>query len=245
MKKFLLMLTSGIILCSCSSPKNLLKSLSNHRFSLDYPYNSEIIDCDQKVKIAIGAAKFDSFSALTNVSKVKRSAYPFIFINTFSEEFWINLGQSSLEESFSDFFVTSFFRESRRTGCYEIVDNPKDADYVVDFILKDVKTESVYKIHDLVIFLGCYYLTNHRESGSKANTSMEIQLRLIGESGRWEKTYMLEKEMPLYGNNYHDIDGLRYNFMENMAESLSITTQECIEMIIKDINLNILYKKAE
>jgi hypothetical protein len=235
----------GLILCSCSSSKGLVKSLSKYSFSLDYQHDSDIVECERQIKIAIGAVRTDSFDVLTKVSKTKRSVYPFIFFNSFTEKFWVNLGQNSLKQSFPDFFTGSFYKESDRTGCYTIVDDPKDADYVIDFILKDYETESVYQMKNQVFFLIFVYMTSYQESGFPAFTDMKVQVRLTGFSGRSEKTYTLKKEMPWYGNNYRNTDDLRYDFMANMAESLSITTKECIETIIKDINSVILYKPKE
>jgi hypothetical protein len=245
MRNFLTLWIVSVILCSCSSSKGLVKSLSKYNFSLNYPHNSDIVECERQIKIAIGAVRIDSLDMLTKVSKTKRSVYPFIFYNSVTEKFWINLGQNSLEQPFQGFFINSFFDESDRTGCYTIVDDPKEADYVIDFIIKDYKTESVYQMENQVFFLIWYYITNFQESGFSALTDMEVQVRFIGRSGRSEKTYTLKKEMPLYKGNYDSIDDLRYLFMANMVKSLSITTKECIETIIKDINLIVRYEPEE
>jgi len=234
-----------MILCSCSSSKSLIKDLSKYSFLLGYPYDSDIIECERNVKIAIGAVRTDSIDLLTYVNKTKRSVYPFIFYNLFKENFWVRLGQNSLEQSFPDFFLDSFLRESFRTGCYTVVNDPKEADFVIDLILKDCKTESVYQMKSQALFLIYYYMTIYNEYAFSAFTDMEVQIRIIGRSGRSEKTYKLKKEMPWTGSADDYFDDLRYDFMANMAESLSMTTKECIEMIIRDINLIIRYEPEE
>ncbi|MDR0547487.1 MAG: hypothetical protein LBG77_07905 [Dysgonamonadaceae bacterium] len=245
MKKILIFGVVSIVLCACSSSKELVNSLSKHSHRLGYKHDSKITECERKVKIAIGAVRADSFDIFTRVSKTRRSLYPFIVINSFVENFWVRLGQNSLQQRFPDFFLDSFLEESERTGCYTIVDDPKEADYVIDFILKDHTTEAKYRMTSNSLFLISYYATSYQESGSPATTRMEIQIRLTGRSGRSEKTYTLEREMPQKRPGWPDSGHPRYDFMANMAESLSMTAKECIEMIINDINLNVKYRTEE
>jgi hypothetical protein len=245
MKKILTLGVFCIILCACSSSESLVKSLSKYSFSPDYPYEGNVVECERKVKIAIGAIRADSLDMLTKINKTETKIYPFIIFNSFTENFRVNLGQNSLEKSFTAFFTDSFLEESKWTGCYTIVDDPKNADYVVDFILKNRKTESIYQMKNQILFLLWFYMANYQESASSAFTGMEVQVRLIGRAGRSEKIYTLEREMPWHGSRYEKTDDLRYHFMENMVKSLSMTTRECIEMIIKDINLTVRYKSEE
>jgi hypothetical protein len=85
-----------------------------------------------------------------------------------------------------------------------------------------------------------FYGTTYQESGSPAYSKLRFSAELKrGEDVIFTKNYLADREQPFISNNYRDINKLRSDFLVNMAESLSLNTKDCIELLIQDINDNL------
>jgi hypothetical protein len=78
---------------------------------------------------------------------------------------------------------------------------------------------------------------NFQEIGFPAETNLVLNVKLKKENNLiFEKKYTIEKTQPFINRPALNVNKLRSDFVTNMAESLSLSTKESIELIITDIN---------
>ncbi|MDR1782809.1 MAG: YidC/Oxa1 family insertase periplasmic domain-containing protein [Dysgonamonadaceae bacterium] len=237
MRKNLLLMSVSMLLFACTSSKNLEKNLSRERLFLPYLTENISVKCDKNVKIALGAVRLDSIAAQTKVYKNKKYVLPLLFYNGIDEEMWVRLGQNSYEQLFPDYFADVFFQQSESRGCYTLVDNAKDADYVIDFNIVNYNTEAKYSSSSSTLFLFWELTANKEETAFGANTSIDVRMRLTAKNGiRFEKTVYADDAQPLYEKTEKDFEKLQFFFQENMVKSLSAATKQCAEQIVGEIN---------
>ena len=240
MKRIVLFLLP-LFLISCSQSKMLLKSLNNYQAPLNYLYDSKKQDGSKPVT-TIAVERFDNnaLDSVTSVAKINHKILPFI-IYTYTElNFSVKLGQSSLDENYAGFFTKSFAEESQRTGCYALTENIDQSEYTIEFALDSCSVNSKYQRNTTVLFFLFAYSMYFQEIGSPAQTDlvMNVKLKKKGELV-FEKKYSIHKIQPFITRKTLTIDALRADFITNMAESLSLSTKDCIESIIADINQSI------
>ena len=235
--KYLKLLLIALLLSSCSESRMLLKSLNRYQVPLEYLHDSKINDCDKSATVAFITSDNQVFDSVTSVSKINHKVFPFIIFNYGELNLAVNLGQSSLEQNYHDFFKKSFTVESQRTGCYSLTDNPTDSDYTVEIVFDTCKINSKYQRTATVLFLLIAYSYNWRETGFPAQTNLVLTAKFKkGNDLIFEKKYSINKIQPFINVLIRDTDKLRSDFVTNMAESLSLSTKECIEQIVIDIN---------
>ena len=235
--KHLIFLLIPLFLMSCSESKMLLKSLSKYQVPLDYLHDSRINDCDKTTGITF--AKFDNqvFDTSTSVTKINQRILPFIFYNYTEVNLAVKLGQSSLEQNYSDFFKNAFIAESQRTGCYSLTDDPTNSKYTIEIIFDTCNVNSKYQRSSTVLFLLFAYSMHFQERGFPAETNLALNVRLKKENELiFEERYSVNNVQPFLNIPTPNVNRLRSNFVTNMAESLSLGTKESIEQIITDIN---------
>ena len=236
MKRLSLLLVP-LFLVSCSESKMLLKSLNKYQAPLEYLHDSKISECDKSARVSLAAFDNTAFDSLTSVSKINHKVLPLLIYNYEEVNLAVKLGQSSLEQSYYEFFQQSFAVESQRTGCYSLTDTPTDSKYTVEIVVDTCKIDSKYQRNSTVLFFLIAYSMSFQEIGfpAKANLVLNVKVKkavnLI-----FEKKYSIDKEQPFINAQMRDVNKLRSDFITNMAESLSHGTKECIEQIIFDIN---------
>ncbi len=177
---------------------------------------------------------------MTSVTKINHKVLPFIIYNYEEINLAVKLGQSSLEENYADFFKKSFAEESQRTGCYSLTENINESQYTIEFSLDTCTTNSRYQRNSTVLFFLFAYSMSFQEIGSPAETDLVLDVKLKRENDLiFEKKYSLNKIQPFINTQTQNTSTLRSDFVTNMAESLSLSTKECIEYLITDINQSI------
>ena len=235
--KRLSLLLIPLFLASCSESKMLLKSLNKYRAPLEYLHDRKINECEKSTGISLVVFDNQTIDSLTSVSKINHKVLPFLIYNYEEINLAVNLGQSSLEQSYYEFFKQSFAVESQRTGCYSLTDNPTDSEYTIEIVFDTCKINSKYQRNSTVLFFLIAYSMSFQEIGFPAKTNLVLNLKVKkADNLIFEKTYSIDKEQPFINARMQDVNKLRSDFVTNMAESLSLSTKDCIEQIIFDIN---------
>lgn len=235
--KYIALLLFPLFLISCSESKTLLTSLNKYQAPLDYLHDSKIIECNKSTSLML--AKFDNqaFDSATSVSQINHKVLPFIIFNYEEINLAVNLGQNSLEQNYSEFFHKSFTVESQRTGCYSLIDNPDMSIYTIEITFDTCKITSKYQRNSTVLFLLFAYSMSFQEIGFPAITNLVLNVKLKKNNNLiFEKKYSIDRTQPFINSQTRDVNKLRSDFVTNMAESLSLSTKDCIEQIITDIN---------
>ena len=233
--KYLKLLLLALLLSSCSASKTLLKSLNKYQVSLEYLHDSEIKECNKSSTVALIGFDNQVLDFLTSVSKINYKLFPFIIYNYEEINLAVNLGQNSLEQNYYDFFKKSFATESQRTGCYSLIDNSNDSKYTVEIVFDTCKIDSKYQRSTIVLFFLFAASMREQEIGYPAKTNLVLNVKLKKETNLiFERKYSIEKVQPFLntGNTYK----LYSDFVTNMVESLSLSTKDCIEQLVIDIN---------
>jgi hypothetical protein len=243
--KYFSLILSSLLFISCSGSKTLLKSLNRYRAPLDYLFDSKIKECDRSASVAIVNFDSSALDSTTSVSKINRRVFPFIIYNYEELNLAVKLGQSSLTQCYSDFFIKSFTVESQRTGCYSVVANPDESKYTIEIAFDTCAIYSKYKRSSRFLYLLIAYSMSIKEIGFPAKTDLILNLKLMKYNNLiFEKKYFIDNEQPYLKSFTGDENIFRSDFISNMVESLSLITKTCIEQIIFDIN-QIIEKTTE
>jgi hypothetical protein len=215
----------------------LQKSLQNYKAPIGYLHDSKIIEGPKKDSLIIWLNN-KSLDSLTTVSKQKGKLYPFIVFNYSEVNMGVKLGQSSMEQTYDDFFAGSLADESERSGYFTISNsNSNDSLYTLDIEIDTCTTNSKYQHSTTVLFLFFAYSISYAERGFPAETNLKVSTRLKkGSALIAERTYTINRTQPFLNSHNVSIDNLRADFTANMVESLSLSTKQCIEEIINDVN---------
>ncbi len=242
MKYFTLLLVP-VFLFSCSGSKMLLKSLNKYQAPMDYLHDSKITNCDKSESLFLFDIDSSVLDSVTSVSKINHKVLPFLFFNYEELNLAVQLGQSSLKTNYPDFFKESFRVESQRTGCYSLADNPSGAEYSLEIKYDTCIIKSKYQQNSTILFLLLAYSVSTRELGFPAEANLALHVRFKkGDDLVFEKKYSIDRIQPFLNNQSVNVNNLRSDFVNNMAESLSLGTKDCIEQIINDIN-HVIKKK--
>lgn len=230
----------ALVLFSCSQTKMLQKSLQNYRAPMGYLYDSKIIDGPKNDSLIIWVNN-KSLDSLTSVTKLKGKVYPFIVFTYIESNMGVKLGQSSLEQTYDNFFSTSLADESERSGSF-IISNTHSSDslYTLDIEIDTCATHSNYQQSTTALFLFFAYSVSYEERGFPAQTTLKVTTKLRkGDALIAERTYSVDRTQPFLNPQTMSVDRLRADFTANMVESLSLSTKQCIEQIIRDVNLDL------
>lgn len=224
----------SVLLASCSGSKMLQSSLSKYSSSIAYLHDKPQLTCPSTDSVALIINNSPLDSAIT-VSKMRGLVLPFIFFNYFESNMKVKLGQNSLGESYTDFFQSAFEEENKRTGCFGM--SPKvanDSTYTLELNFDTCTTYSKYSKRSMFMFLVFAYSWSISESGSPAETNLQVSAKLKKAGNLiFEKTYPIKRTQPFVQSNTQHLGS---DFVSNMVESLSLSTKQCIEEIISDIN---------
>jgi hypothetical protein len=227
-------------LISCSGSKMLQKSLQKYKSPIGYLHDTKIVDCQKSDTIFISAISNKVLDTITNVSKINGKVLPFIFFTYTETNMKVKLGQSSIEQSYNDFFINSLIDESKRSGCF-VVDSrkPSKSQYSLEITIDTCNVKSKYKRSTTVLFLLFAYSMSFQEFGFPAETDLVVSAKLKKEDKIIsEKSYNIKKTQPFLNSRSESVDKLRSDFTANMVESLSLSTKQCVEELIKDLNIS-------
>ena len=237
MRKFLIFFGVLLISYSCSEKQLLKQDFEKHKSPLGYRIDSEIADCEKKADVTIGGIRNQVLEAELSIAEVDKKIKPYIVYNYFETKYDVTLGQNLLEQQYSDFFKQSFINESQRAGCYNLTGNPSRSDYLLEFTFKNCKTTADYTKISTIYFFVIYALYEFEENGSRAKTELELDVKLKkGNSLVFQKQYSIDRKQYYYKHRQVNFLQSREDFILNMVKSLSVSTKECIEKIIVDLN---------
>lgn len=241
--RFIYISLLALMTISCSESKMLQKSLIKFKAPLGYLHDSKITNHPNTdsliVKLNIG-----TLDSVTSVSKMRGLVLPFIVFNYFEKNMRIQLGQSSIEQGYNDFFVTSLIDESKRTGRFGISNKRSDDSfYTLEITIDTCMTQSKYRSTTMGVFLLFAYSVSSSEMGFPAETNLHVSTRLSkGNTVIREKEYTIKRDQPFLNVRSRNSNKLRADFIANMVESLSLSSKQCIEDMILDVNASILTK---
>jgi hypothetical protein len=233
----------ALLAISCSQSKMLQKSLNKYKAPIGYLHDTKKANCNKSdsISIRLNNRPLDS---ITSVSKINGLVLPFLLFNYFETNMRVKLGQSSIEQQYNDFFASSLIEESKRTGCFSIINqNSNDTLYSLDITIDSCRTNSKYQRSSTILFLVFIYSVSFSELGFPAETYLQVSTKLRkGKTLITEKSYSVKRTQPFLSTRNIDTNKLRSDFTANMVESLSLCTKQCIEDIINDINISIQKK---
>jgi len=233
----IILLFISVFLASCSGSKTLSRSLNKHKAPLGYLYDSKMKECDKSIGIILEDFDKQILDSTTSVSKINSKVLPFIIYNYSEENMAVKLGQSSLEQNYTEFFKESFMVESQRSGCYSLSKTPDESLYSLEIVYDTCTINSKYQRNSTVLFLFLAYSMSFQEIGFPAKTDLALHIKLK-KAGHaiFEKQYSVDRLQPFMNDQSLNVNALQSDFVVNMAESLSYCTKDCIEQIIIDIN---------
>ncbi|MDD4994323.1 MAG: hypothetical protein PHR83_19040 [Paludibacter sp.] len=229
-----------LLLVSCSETKMLQSSLLKLNSSVEYLHDSPETSCfkPKQVYVNIDNAPIDT---ITTVSKLNGLLIPLIVFDYYNIEMKVKLGQSSIQENYNNFFFNSIAEESKRSGCFNVTDEKtNDSIYSLDLKIDSCNTISKYRKSFIFMYLFFAYSYSYSESGSPAETNLQVSAKLRkGDSLIYEKKYIVKRNQPFVPQPGMNSNKLRADFTTNMVEGLSLSTKNCIEQIVDDVNTSI------
>lgn len=215
----------------------LQSSLRKFNSSIEYLYDSPISTCPQNKQVYLSINN-NPLDTVTTVSKLNVLLLPFIVFDYYSINMNVKLGQSSIQENYNQFFSSSLNEESKRSGCFNITNQQtNDSIYTLNLTIDTCNTTSKYKKSFVFMFLFFAYNYSYSESGSPAETNLQVSAKLMkGDSLIYDKKYNIKRIQPFVTRPRINSNNLRSDFSTNMVEGLSLSTKDCIEQIIADVN---------
>ncbi len=234
----------ALIFVSCSETKMLQTSLRTFNSSIAYLHDSPTSVCPRNKQVLINIQN-TPLDTVTTVSRLPGLVLPFIFFNYFETNLKVKLGQSSIREDYNNFFTGSLTEESKRSGCFSVTNqNKNDSIYTLDLTIDTCNTVSKYRRTYMFMYLVIAYSWSWSESGSPAETNLQVSAKLRkGNSLIYEKKYMIKRSQPFINSTRLNSNKLRADFTTNMVEGLSLSTKECTDQIVADLNTS-LYGSA-
>jgi len=229
----------SILLVSCSGSKMLQSSLIKLNSSIGYLHDSPKTNCQRNNQVYF-IINHNPLDSITTVSKINNLVLPLIIFNHFETTMKVKLGQSSIQESYNTFFASSLADESKRSGCFNVSNAlSNDSIHTLELTIDTCSTTSKYRKSTTFYFLVFAYGWNISESGSPAETRLQVTAKLKkGNSLVYEKKYVINHSQPFVNSSIVNTNKLRSDFTTNMVEGLSFSTKECIEQIVADLNLS-------
>lgn len=229
-----------LLLVSCSGSKMLQSSLLKFNSSIGYLHDYPKSNCSRtnQVRVIINNSPLDT---ITTVSKLNGLVLPFIIFNHFETTMKVKLGQNSIQESYNSFFAGSLADESKRSGCFHVTNDLRnDSIHTLELTIDTCITTSKYRKSTTFYMLVFAYGWNISESGSPAETRLQVTAKFRkGNTLIYEKKYSINHIQPFVNSNIANTNKLLADFTTNMVEGLSLSTKECIEKIVADINLSL------
>ena len=118
-----------------------------------------------------------------------------------------------------------------------MTDQIDNNDYILEFRFDTCQTKSKYQTKAVIVFVLVAFGMSGQEIGFPSETYLDLNVKLIKDHNLvFEKTYSINRMQPFINAQTRDVEKLRSDFLTNMVESLSLSTKECIQRIVKDIN---------
>ncbi len=224
-------------LVSCSTSTMLQSGLSKYNSSVDYLHDRPAMNCNKGKLVYVTFNNFP-LDSVTTVKKMKSTFIPLIFFNYFETVQKVKLGQHSIKENYNTFFENSILEESKRSGCFRAINfSPVDSAYVLDISIDTCNTTSVYKKTAMVLYFLIAGSYGFSESCSPATTSLYVTAKLRkGNDQLFDKKYAVTKFQPFVKSRLQNSQALLSSLTTNMVEVLSMSTKDCIEQIVDDVN---------
>ncbi|MDD4972225.1 MAG: hypothetical protein PHT07_22585 [Paludibacter sp.] len=230
----------ALLLVSCSGSKMLQSSLRKYNSSIGYLHDCPKSNCSRTNQVQVILTK-SPLDTITTVSKLNGLVLPFLVFNYFETNMKVKLGQSSIQESYDTFFTSSLADESKRSGCFNVTNDVRnDSIYTLELSIDTCYTVSKYRKTTAFYMLVFAYGWSVSESGSPAQTKLQVTAKFRkGNKLIYEKQYVVNHNQPFINSRTANSNNLRSDFSTNMVEGLSLSTKECIEKIVADINLTL------
>jgi len=234
----------ALLALSCSESKMLQKSLNSFNAPIGYLHDSQKTDVPATDSLIIRLNDY-SLDSLTRVTHLKGLVLPFIVFDYVEVNMGVKLGQKSIQDPYSDFFAGSLADESFRTGWYGISNRESsDSLYTLEITIDTCTTTAKYRHTSMFMYLFFAYSMSYSEMGFPAETNLQVSTKLWkGNALITEKRYSIKRKQPFIQAGQVNGDKLRSNFTANMVESLSLSTKQCIEEMVRDINSSIKQDK--
>ncbi len=236
MRLFILSIIA-LITISCSETITLQTSLKQYNAPIGYLHDSKVTDFIKNDSLIV-RLNFYPLDSITTVSKTKGLFLPLIFFYYREVDMNILLGQKSIQQLYDEFFFNSFTDESRRTGCYAVSKlDSSDSLYTLEITIDTCITNSKYQITDAFFVSPFGYSYSYHQMGFPSETNLFVSINLTkGNKLLDQRSYSIRRTQPFLNTFNNNVNGLRASFTANMVESLSLSSKECIEAIISDVN---------
>jgi hypothetical protein len=241
MKKIVYLLFAIMLCSSCSGLKELQTSFRQFGGNLEYIHDSRINGCQKKDSVVIMMHDY-LLDGKTTVRKGSMLILPFLLFNYFEQNYWVTLGQEALNSRYDDFFNASLTEECHRNGCFNlagIISN--DSTYTLEIGVDTCYTKAKYKRFSSFVYFGYGYSSFNDEYGKTPKTTLKVSA-VLRKAGNviFQKQYVSENSISPgieSGQGKNDPRGI---LIRSMTGSLSLSTKQCIEEIVTDINKALL-----
>ena len=250
--RLLFIFTVALFLISCHTHKLTEQRLAEYHNSASYLHTSKIDSLPKKDTICVRLNKI-ALNQTLKATRQKKLFVPLVIFNYRRVHMNITLGQSSLTKPYKDFFLESFIEETRRTGSWLASEKePNENQYTVDVSIDSCYTQARYRRTLMIIFpINLIYFIRTEKQTDQAETTIIISAKLSkGTKLVSEKSYTFKKSQRFFKSDlykgksvlFDNLDRRRTLLLRNMTESLSLTTKECIEKVVFDINNSLIAK---
>ncbi|GAT62729.1 hypothetical protein [Paludibacter jiangxiensis] len=241
MKKIVYLLFAIMLFSSCSGLKELQTSFRQFGGNLEYIHDSHINGCPKKDSVVIMMHDY-LLDGKTTVRKGSMLILPFLFFNYFEQNYWVTLGQEALNSRYDDFFNASLTEECQRNGCFHLTGMiSNDSTYTLEIGVDTCYTRAKYKRFSSFVYFGYGYESLNDEYGKTPKTTLKVSA-VLRKAGNviFRKQYVSENSISPgieSGQGKNDPRGI---LIRSMTGSLSLSTKQCIEEIVTDINKALL-----
>ncbi|MDR0893754.1 MAG: hypothetical protein LBN06_00390 [Prevotellaceae bacterium] len=235
-----LLLTLG----SCRSAKPLQRELNTLRSQMYYELTSPVYTGEVKDTVYMDFIDYSNMNYVTSIHRKGGYFIPLILFNLQRDNFSLLLGERSLNYLYREFLTEALLTECNSSTCFQLADNSDamvNPDSVYRLEIKVRKNETVGGISILnILMLGLYweYVESRSTIYHPSITDLLISVRLTHAGDcLLDKTYEIKYKQPVMGrNDFYETDALQAS-MDNMAESLSLSTKKIVETICQELNL--------
>lgn len=227
---------SIFIFASCYTQK-IQRKLDSYKGSLTYLHNRPVNKNSKLETISLSFINKTEIDDIAKVKKIKHRILPFLVY--YGEDYLadVNIGQNILEEKYDNFFVNSFETEAKRSSNFEVKKEFEKNKYEVEITLEKCKVKSYFHIKIEVFCLFYSSITNIDMGGSPSETNLSVNMILKKEG----KIFLQKKYNVDNAQDYVNYPVTRENeyysdLMNNMVESLSLSTKQCVDNMVSDLS---------
>jgi len=241
MKKIVYLLFAIMLFSSCSGLKELQTSFRQFGGNLEYIHDSHINGCPKKDSVVIMMHDY-LLDGKTTVRKGSMLILPFLFFNYFEQNYWVTLGQEALNSRYDDFFIANLAEECQRNGCFHLTGMiSNDSTYTLEIGVDTCYTRAKYKRFSSFVYFGYGYESLNDEYGKTPKTTLKVSA-VLRKAGNviFRQQYVSENSISPGIESRQGKNDPRGILIRSMTGSLSLSTKQCIEEIVTDINKALL-----